>query len=92
MKRPPAASMPAAWLATAAPVNEAGFVVVGPTGVAVAVAGLPGLEGVEVVTVPLPGAAEEPPVGETLELDVVVIGVPEGVVVVTEVQGTVTVV
>lgn len=93
MKRPPAASTPATWLETAAPVNEAGFVVVGPTGVAVAVAEPPGLEGVEAPTVLLPGAVEEPPVGGTLELEGVVMAGPDGVVVVVpEVQGTVTVV
>lgn len=89
MSRPPAANTPAAWLATAPPVNEAGAVVVGPTGVAVAEP--PGLEGVEVVTVPLPAAVEAPPEGD--EAGVVGTLVPEGVVVgVPEGQGTVTVV
>ena len=36
MNRPPAASATTAWFATAAPVNDAGAEVVGPTGVAVA--------------------------------------------------------
>jgi len=89
MKRPPAASTTPAWFATAAPVNDAGFVVVGPTGVAVAEP--PGLDGVEVVAVPLPAGIEEPPVG-TDEIRVVG-AVPEGVVTgVTEEQGTVMVV
>jgi hypothetical protein len=87
MRRPPAASTPAAWLAAAAPVSEAGFEVVGPTGVAVAEP--PGLEGV--VTVPLPAGVEAPPLGA--ETRVLGTPVPEGVVMGVVVgQGTVTVV
>ena len=83
MNRPPAASTAPAWFATAAPVNVAGAVVVGPTGVAVAEPPL--VEGAAaVVTVRLPAGIEEPPVGaETVEIKVeavvtVVVGIQSG--------------
>jgi hypothetical protein len=89
MNRPPAASATPAWFATAAPENDAGAEVVGPTGVAVAEP--PGR--VEVGRVPLPVGIEELPVGAVI-VEIKVIGaVPEGVVMdVPEGQGTVMVV
>ncbi len=84
MKRPPAARTTAAWFVTAAPVNDVGAEVVGPTGVAVAEP--PGLDGVVAVAVPLPDGTEAPPLGvEIAEINVVG-AVPEGE------QGTVMVV
>lgn len=91
MNRPPAASATPAWFATAAPVNDAGPVLVGPTGVAVAEP--PGVDRVEVGRVPLPAGIEEPPLGAVMDESKVVGAVPEGVVVgVTEEHGTVMVV
>jgi hypothetical protein len=89
MNRPPAASAKPAWFATAAPVNDAGAVVVGPTGVAVAEP--PGR--VEVGIVLLPAGIEAPPVGAVVVEIKVVGAVPEGVMMgVPEEQGTVMVV
>lgn len=89
MNKPPAASATPAWFAIAAPVNDAGAEVVGPTGVAVAEP--PGR--VEAGRVPLPAGVEEPPVGPVIVEITVVGAVPEGVVMdVPEEQGTVMVV
>jgi hypothetical protein len=64
-------------------VNDAGPLVVGPTGVAVAV--LPGADRVEVGTVPLPAGTEAPPLG-AVRVEIKVVGA------VPEEQGTVIVV
>jgi len=92
MSIPPAASTAPTWFATAAPVANAGPVLVGPTGVAVAE---PPLVGAPVVTVPLPIGTGAPLAGAEI-VEIKVVGptpVPEGVVMgVPEEQGTVMVV